>query len=258
MFSSFSSSFRAGRRPLTIVNPVALTGGFVWLNADIGNATNFGSTVVDGDTVTSWKDVYSGSHDANKAGNAGVKPVWKSNIQNGLGVVRFDGVNDSLNINPVNAPSPGLQGISAFGLFAVARMSSTTGTRPLTSTDTAGFRILYNGTNWSCTAANGTGTSTITGDTTKFHLFSLLFDGTQTGNANRLKLRYDGTEQVLNFGVTTVGATTSATASYFYVGEDNASNFFAGDVAELILYSRFVSATEIASVEQYMKTHWSI
>lgn len=235
-----------------------LTGGFVWLNADLGNVTNFGSTLTDGATVTTWKDVYTGSHDGNKSGNASVKPVWKSNIQNGYGVVRFDGVNDSLNINPVNAPSPGLQSIPGFGLFVVARMSSIVGTRPLTSTDTGGFRILYDGTNWTSTAAGGTGTSTITGDTTKFHLYSLLFDGTQTGNSNRLKFRYDGTEQVLNFGATTVGTATSPTASYFYTGEDNANNFFAGDVAELVLYSRKVNATEIASIEQYMKTHWAI
>ena len=90
---------------------------FVWLNADLGSAANFGSVLTDGATVSTWKDVYAGAHDANKSGNASVKPIWKSNIKNGYGVVRFDGSNDSLNINPVNSPAPSLQSATAFSLF---------------------------------------------------------------------------------------------------------------------------------------------
>lgn len=259
MFSSWSGSFKSGRRSQTIATPTNLTGGFVWLNGSANTAGNFGSVLTAPYTVTAWKDVYAGSHDANKSGNASVKPVWEGSVQNGLGAVRFNSANSqSLNINPVGTPSPGLQSIGGFSLFVVARASSLSGTRVLTSTDTGGFRIAHNGTNWTTTAASGTGTTSLAGDTTNFHLFSVIFDGSLTGNSNRLKFRYDRTDQTLNFGATTVGATTSATAAYFYIGQDSAGNYFNGDVAEVILYSRTLSSSEQIAAERYLKNKWAL
>ena len=258
MISSFRSSYGFGRRPLTILNPTNLPSGFVWLNADLGSATNFGSALTDGSTVSTWKDVYAGAHDANKSGNASVKPIWKSNIQNGYGVVRFDGSNDSLNINPVNSPAPSLQSASAFSLFAVARASSLGSTRCMTATDTGGYKIFHNGSFWSVSAAEGTAVSGSAGNTTGFHIFTLLYNGSATGNSNRVRFRYDSAEQSLNFGASTAGTLTNANAQYFYVAEDSGVNFFAGDVAEIILYVRAFTASEVTAEEAYLKSHWGL
>lgn len=262
MLAAFSKSFEFGRRPFRIQTPVNIANGFTWLNADLGSSENFGSILTDGATVTTWKDVYAGSHDANKAGNASVKPIWKSNILNGYGVVRFDGVNDSLNINPVNSPSPSLQGATAYTLFVVAKASTLSASRTLTTTDTGGFRIFHNGSVWSVSTSGGTGSGVgLSGDTTNFHVFTVQYNGSLSGNANRLKFRYDSVDQTLNFGATTVGATTNATASYFYIGQDSAGtsgNFFHGDIAELVLYVRSFTNAEIQAEESYLKAHWNL
>ena len=259
MFNSFSKSFFAGRRPFIVSTPTQLPSGFVWLDASLGNNANFGSILSDGATVTTWNDVYSGSHPANKAGNAGVKPVWKSNILNGYGVVRFDGVNDSLNINPVNTPSPSLQGVTGFSLFVVAKASSLSGERYLTLTDTGGFGLFHNGTNWSTRTAGGIGTaSTLNGDTTKFHLFTLIYNGSAIGNTNRLKLKYDSQEYALNFGNSSVGSSTNASATYLYIGENGVSGFYAGDIATIILYAITLTNEQILAQETYLKNFWGI
>jgi len=262
MLASLSNSFCFGRRPLRIITPVNIGNGFVWLNADLGSVTNFGSLLTDGATVTTWKDAYAGSHDANKAGNASVKPIWKSNIQNGLGVVRFDGVNDSLNINPVNSPSPTLQGAAVYTLFVVSKASTLSASKTLTSTDTGGFKIFHDGTQWGVATSNGTGIATgLSGDTTKFHIFTVQYNGSLSGNSNRLKFRYDSIDQTLNFGATTVGSTTNATASYLYIGQDAAGtvdNFFHGDIAEIVLYVRSFTTSEVQAEESYLKAHWNI
>lgn len=261
MFSSFTSSFRAGRRPFTISNPTQLTGGFTWLDGSSNTVANFGSVLTSPFTISTWKDVYLASHDANKGGGSSVKPVWVSGAQNNLGIVRFNAANSqSLNINPVNSPAPGLQGITGYSLHIVAKFTSVTNgvIRPLCASNTGGFKIFHDGTNLSCTTSGGTGVSTLTGDVNNFHIFSLLYDGTKTGNANRLRFRYDRNEQILNFGATTVGATTNASATYFYLGEDGAGNYLYGDIGELILYSRVLSSTELVSVERYLKNKWAI
>lgn len=259
MFGAWSGSFRAGRRAQTIATPVGITGGFVWLDGAGNTSANFGSVLIAPFTVSTWKDVYGASHDANKGGGASGKPVWASNVQNSLGVVRFDSANSqSLNINPVNSPSPGLQGISGYSLFAVAKLSSTATNRTICASNTGGFKIYHDGTNWAASGAAGTGTSSVAGDTTNFHLYTAIFDGSQTGNADRLKFRYDRVAQTLNFGATTVGATTNATANTFYVGQDSAGNYFNGDIAELILYSRTVTSSELIAVERYLKNRWAI
>ena len=259
MFNSFSKSFFAGRRPFNISTPVQLPSGFTWLDASLGNNSNFGSALVDGATITTWNDVYAGSHPANKAGNAGVKPIWKANILDGYGVVRFDGINDSLNINPVNSPSPSLQGVSGFSLFVVAKASLLSGERFLTSTDTSGFGLFHNGSNWSVRTSGGIGTATtLIGDTTNFHLFTVIYDGSAIGNTNRLKLKYDTQQYSLNFGSSTVASTSNASATYLYIGENGVSSFYAGDIATVVLYAITLTNEQILAQETFLKNFWGI
>ncbi len=255
MYSSFSGSFARGRRPsISIGSPLSITSGTFWFDGSDGSATQFGSTLADGATVTTWKDLYTASHDANNSGNSSIKPIWKSNIQNGLGVVRFDGINDSLNINPIAF----LDNLSSFTIFIIARPSQLgTVVRPLSGTDTNSFRIQHDGSNWQVTAAGGTGISSVAGDTTNFHQFVLAFDGTQIGNANRLRFRHDRVEQTLDYGATTVG-TNIGTGSYVYFGRNAASNWFAGDMAELVMFTRLLSSLEILQLENYFQSRWNL
>lgn len=85
----------------------------------------------------------------------------------------------------------------------------------------------------------------------------MVYDGTQTGNANRLIFRYDETQQTLSF-TGTVGSTTSALNNALNIGYYNNSEYFAGDVAEIIFMSRAVTGSDLAAVEDYLSNKWSI
>ena len=102
MYNTFSSSFRAGRRPGVITNPTVLPNLQIWYNADVSNATNFNVAPASGDDISQWKDRSGTGHNANQSGNASVKPNWISSVQNGYGIVRYNGSSESLNINPVS------------------------------------------------------------------------------------------------------------------------------------------------------------
>lgn len=256
MYGTFTAHLELGRLPGVISNISTIPNNVVWYDASNGTTTNFNVTLSNGDDVSQWKDKSGTGHNANKSGNASVKPNWYSNVQNGYGVIRFNGSSESLNINPITF----MQSQSAFTMFVVAKATSLTGNRALVGTDTSGYRIYFNGTNYQVATASGTGTTTLTGDTTNFHIYTLIFDGTLTGNANRLKFRYDEQDASLNFGATTVGTATSATAAYFYIGVDDtgSAGYWQGDVGSIIVYTRALNTNEIIGVEQYLSNFWGI
>jgi len=251
---SLSGSFGAGRRYSgRIDSPTQILSNTYWFSSYDNSAVEFGSVLANNATVTTWKDQSGAAHDLNKSGNASVKPIYQSNIKNGHGAVYFDGVNDSLNCNPITF----LQSLSQFTLFVVAKAGTLASGATLTSTDTDGYKIFYNGTNWAVIGAGGIAASTTVPDT-NMHIFTLVFDGSQTGNANRLKFNIDRVSQTLTFS-TNVGTTTSASATYFYAGQNSANaGFFTGHMGEVILYSRALTSSEIDSVEQYFINRWAI
>ena len=246
-------------QPLTgqsaVTNPNQLPDIELWYNATDGSAAQFGSTLTDGAVVTTWVDLTGAGHDANKAGGSTVKPSWQANEQNGKGVVQFtSSETDSLDINPINWT----QSLSGATVYVVSRAITLDATnRTIVTTDTGGYNVSWSGNYWRVGAAGGFGEAqSLLPDTSTYHIFGNIYDGTQTGNANRLKFRYDGVQQNLNFGATTVGTTTSPSAAYFYFGS-NDTTYFNGYIGTIMIWTRALNVSECIQVENYLKTVWA-
>lgn len=253
MLGIAESSFGFGRRFSAITSITSLPNVQNYFTASSNNSIYFGgASISDGSTVTQWSDQSGGSHDANQSGQSSIKPTWESNIQNGLGALYFNG-SQSLNINPISY----LRSLSGASIFIVAKPTTLSGTNTLTITDANGYGIQYNGTNWQALMAGGTGVSTVTADTTKFRRFGIVFDGTLTGNANRLKFFYDGLQQSLTFSGT-VGTATSGSAKYLYIGYDGSTNYFTGYIGMMAIWSRALTQSEILSADAYFKNYWGL
>lgn len=237
--------------------PAALPSLQVWYYANDGIQFNKSGTPTANNTaVTSWQNAGGlTSHDWNSTG--GKRPTFFTPVKNGLGAVRFSPAATSiLTINPIAY----MQSLPAVTMAILFRSNSiAAGTRILSTTDTNGFRWGQNGTQW----IGGFGGATFTVDTvvadTNWHHIFLTFDGSQTGNANRLKARLDGIDLSLTF-TGTVGTTTSAAASTFYGGVESTgnSNYWDGDVGELMFWTRALNIGEINTVENYLTTKWNV
>jgi hypothetical protein len=83
---------------------------------------------------------------------------------------------------------------------------------------------------------------------TAWHHLALVFDGTQTGNANRLKAYVDGTQRTLSF-TGTVPAKTTSNITPFNVGKVG-SDYSTGQVDDMWLYARALSQVEVQSLMQ--------
>ena len=269
--SSLTRSFFTGRRPLVISNVSELPNLEVNYAAGIIDANTFNSGVISSGTeVTAW---HNGggltSHDWNSQG--GKRPEWFSNIKNGLGVVRFNSTtsgtpagedadtDESLTINPV-AYLQSLAGVTQIIVFR--SLSTASGIRYCCSSDVHGFEWGQTGTTWIGGFAGATFTvDTLVADT-NFHYVTLLYDGSQTGNANRLKVRFDGAPATLTF-TGTVNTVTSGLAKYFYGGAtgtsaSNQTNFWIGDIGHLLIWTRTLTVSELVAAETYLKNLWAI
>ena len=172
---------------------------------------------VNGSSIGSWLDVSGSGHPSNVNGGTGKQPSYALPIQGPNGALQFTASSsNNLDINPT-AWSQSLSGLT---VYVVARPTSLPATLfPLVVTDTE-FGIWWNGTNWTVGHSVGNyGTVSLTDDTSKFHIYGLVYDGTQSTNAGKMDFIYDLYEKTLTF-TGTIGANTG-TPSYWFFGGDN-------------------------------------
>ena len=81
-----------------------------------------------------------------------------------------------------------------------------------------------------------------------WHHYAMVFDGTLSGNSNRLKVYVDKTLQSLTFNGT-IPATTASAADAFTMGED--ADAGGGYIDEVRVYDRALNATEIQEIYDY-------
>lgn len=240
--------------PLTLVES-ASTSLQIWYDgADI---TQFQPTnPSDAEGITQWNDKSNFAHNANPEGTPAsqVRPTYQTAELNSLSVVEFDGVNDCLSINPI----AWAESKNAYTLFFVAKFDNTVGTDTLSATDSDDFILRNNGTEIEVGTASGTGITSLLGLNTAYHYYTVRYDGTASGNANRLKLRVDGGDKALGF-TGTVGSSTSGSITKFNIGCDGAgSNFFDGQIAEIVMFTEALSSEDITDVEGYLTSRWGL
>lgn len=252
------------------VSPNQIPNLNLWYNASASSTTvnnittnNFQGAVVNGTSISSWIDLSGLGAPANVNGGSGKNPTYTIPIQNGLGAVTYAAANsNNLDINPIAWAAS----LTGFTIYVCARPTNLPATIfPLTVSDTS-LGMWWNGTNWSVgQSANNLGTVTVTNDTTKFHIYGMIYDGSLSGNSNRLKFRYDRTAETLSFSGT-IGATTGSPGYYYFGGNNRsganggvtASTYMTGHIGEVLIWTRALSASEQASVELYVNTKWNL
>jgi hypothetical protein len=113
------------------------------------------------------------------------------------------------------------------------------------NTDNRVYFVVSNGS-----LAFGTTNQNLTG----WHHLAFTFDGSQSGNSNRLKGYFDGVAQTLSF-TGTIPATTSnnALVDTLRIGRYASQNLWStGDFAELGMWQASLTAAEIASLAKGM------
>lgn len=224
-------SLMVARYAPTVFSPTNIAGLKVWLKAD-------SLVLSDNDPVSSWAD-QSGNGNNVAQGTGGFQPLYKTNIQNGLPIVRFDGTDDVL---------AGTFTITYGSIFTVANFNSG-GNFPSYN----GLIVTQAGANDSEDYFNGDGSGTTnlyaTG-ATPFGNTTIWVNGVQTINFSPLATIkcLSGTDP------------TPASKTSLNVGNNPgaAGRFWNGDVAEVIVYDTALSTTDRQRVEAYLSSKWAL
>ena len=236
-----------------IVDPsttaISRNGLICWLRADQG------TTLVSG-KVSSWNDS-SGSGNSATQATAAKRPTFTADAINGLPALLFNGTSTFLQL-----PSPG------FSSFTSGGVTGFLVTEPTAVTAGARFFDLGNG----ATADNiyldeptstgaslytynvASGTSVTSSSAITLNQFQLLeFVDNGSGTATIFTNGQQGAQSTTMNTVNNVARTSN------FIGQGSATgNFFKGYIAEMILYNRALSTSEIALIEGYLIQKYSM
>jgi hypothetical protein len=217
------------------LNPIA------WLSAT--NITNGGTEPLNGEKVSTWKDLTGSATDAVES-NASKQPTFETNVQNGLPAVKFDGTIDrGLEGSFTRTNNGGLT------MFLVGKFSGTArraffefyktggGTSPGSP---RGFFFTYGFNNASVNYNL---------DNTQFNVWSAYDTGTNTDFWENGNLVYS------NFG--NWGNTAFTGSGSYVLGDDQTGgDRLNGHIGELLIFDRELTANERSTIENYLKNKW--
>ncbi|MDP2037522.1 MAG: T9SS type A sorting domain-containing protein, partial [Ignavibacteria bacterium] len=199
--------------------------------------------------VSSWGDVSGFDNDASQSTSAN-QPTLVSNSMNGNPVIRFDGTNDYL-LSSLTS-TLGIQN-NPYEVFVVAKSSSSNIQFLFASGGWEQYEYHLNGDQGarfipvsSTYIDHGTVSNYTDGNA---HVFSAR--ASSSGGA----VRVDGID-----GATTSNNILSSSAVNFWLGArgSDLTNYFYGDMAEVLLYNTNLSTSDRSTVEHYLATRYGI
>lgn len=241
-------------------NPNKISGLIMWLDANDStsffDATSGGNNVTtDGGSIARWRDKSTSAKDF-KQTTSGSRPILKIGTQNGRNSVRFDAIDDFMEMDA------NFSGLTAGTYFIVLKLAVD----PPTVESKTGHPIMFiynnrfNGGASHYTYLDGniydtsmtTSRKTVgnpTSNLTNFHLYNVSSTSNSwTARLNKTQLFTTATN-TFSQEEKTIGRS---------IGSNNVFYYFNGDIAELIVYNSVLSADSRTSLENYLYQKWGI
>ena len=250
-------------RQLTMNSPISSIGNLnLWLETTLEKSFNE-SESSNSSTLTKWFDINPQSTFKNDAYQNSITRAPIYNFNETLPLVNFNGANDGQYFNLPDNTIP--SGDSAFTIFLAFRLAKDAAIKnhdilvagqwinPIT------LIRLDNNTGLKFTNFTGGGTSTVYGpQTSNQQLATLaLFTASYKNTGQRFILGHVNGVQSFQVNVADARAIGSVLN---LIGGNSWVNFeyFRGDIAELVIFSKFLNDEERKSVESYIMKKWSI
>lgn len=224
-----------------MVLPSAIANLQTWFRAsEITPQTN-------GSSITTWPDSGPGGFNATQS-DATRRPTLQTNQINGLAVARFDGSGTATAADTLYTTAPG--NAAAQTVFMVAKSSNLTGAHTIRGGQLQ--LVVEGGTPTAYSNSVGLiGESTVDIGTSLFYALTFSTtsgtwawyqNGTATGSGS-------GGELLSLTAVQAIGAADD---------DDPSREFWAGDIAEIITYTRVLTATERAQIHSYIQDRYNL
>lgn len=217
-------------------SPDDIAGLVAWFTPDFGTYSDSGLTTpvsADGSAVGGWDNQATGVTDATQ-GTAGSRPTLKTNIQNGLPILRCDGSDDFLGVTTYTT--------SAMTLLAVFKGEnmmfggSAANEYVWAKNGSNAFEVSYGGGTFP--------TFAFTGQTTAFHLITIKHSGTNIS--------------VYKDGALVSTSAETAGQDLTYIGKYAGGLNFSGDLGDVLLYNTAISDSDRETIEAFEMERWGL
>lgn len=229
--------FNKPQTAVYVFSPRDSAGLLLWLKAD-----TLSLTLANSDPISTWFDASGNVNNATQTLTN--RPLFKTNIQNGLPCVRFDGSNDYMNLAGISSTLP-------FTVFITYKKRTTGVKCPIMVSNTGDdpyvyfewlddqYYIMSNGCNYYTGPAGYTTCTTIT--------------QLSPSSCSGIKVYANGTEIAA-----TLGGGAGANLQFKYVGARVTDGDYAdGDIFEIIFYNHAVTSQLQTDVQNYLRTKYA-
>lgn len=235
-----------------------------WFSAD--KLLGMNSTLPGDGTAVSFCADLSGNLNYISQATGASQPTFKTNIINGLPVLRFTGTQwiACQGTGGGNGGiSPLFSTMSAITIFTVAQTTTTAGSVIVYLSTGAATGAPRASTNQSTVYAitgrtfDGNGTATASGGTAGINTFTY-----NTSNRDYVNKTSDiwvgGVNQVSATNVGSAGPGSSTNSKALHIGGAGLSGSMQGDIAEVLIYTGILSTTNRQAVETYLKNKYAL
>ncbi len=235
--------------------PPSVVGNILWLRADIG-VTGVGE-------VTNWADQSGSGFNATNTGN-GPEKLGDGSATDGLNfnpTIQFvENSSEDLEIG-----GNGILGNASYSnlwIYGVSTSNSATNASYIIGNSVSGGDVTFQAPNTSSQVAietpiNGTLSASWGGAANSFNVWNAgSSTGTATPSGSRTTLYRDGLE--LATSNTNDGTFNGSNSSTFIGSDDNGSNFFNGQIAEIMVFNEAPDSDEQQQIQSYLAIKYGI
>jgi hypothetical protein len=204
---------------------------------------------------TTWTDITWNGNNGTLT-NFGSQTIW--NGDNGGSIV-FDGTNKYVSVAKQNY----FVGVTQFSMCAWMKRTLSSTLIVISQVESLSNDISFE--LWSDGYAYfevGNGSNSygrVLNSSTSWQFLSMVYNGTLVGNSNRLKGYINGVEQTLDFGATTIPATTGTVNANFILGSYlSGLNYGSGNISNVQTYNRALSASEVLQNYNALKGRYGL
>lgn len=256
-------AFFAGSTSTNSLSPTDIGSVRLWFDATVAasmeTTTGGGTPTPDTGVVARWTD-QSGNGYVITQGTAANQPHKFDNIQNGQSIVRFDGGDYIF----TETDLPIAQNVSGFTIATVGKITTTATTnnfiqfaRGTSATGPRGLlraNTVYEGGGRRLdTDATGIISDGVP-ETSSFHVIIFVANC----SAGTAEILVDGTSVNGDQSFQTAGNTSNTLSLRTSVGSSlSFADFFNGDIGEITVFDKALSATEVAGLNNYLKAKWA-
>lgn len=251
--------------------PSEISGLMIWLDASSISGA-------DGSNISTWNDSTTNNYDFYQS-NSSYQPKFYNNVQNGLGIIRFDGSNDNL-INMINTDI--LKNVAGATIFIVIKY-------PNTSTTNTGFIASDGGSTKKSRSKVGQNIAkkyissgkrldseveeTVTSGmltTNTFVIQQASFNFSSANLTQSINDYADGIDSIFTTAGNTsnsnsvllgIGANYEAPSAYLFPSTTltpSVATYLTGDIGEILVFNRILTTLESFNINRYLSIKWNI